>query len=146
MSIREALSSDLDRIGELGSQSLKDGPYAGIIDDNPAQGRKFAEWMLVNGKILLAEEQDRVIGILGFVKADHHFSGQPYAAELMWYVEAESRPKYPFTTIALIRAAERIAREMGARNMVFTAPNEHVESLYKLCGYKKLETAYKKEL
>lgn len=147
MPIRTAESTDLDRIGELGSQSLKDGPYAGIIEDNPAKGRQFAQWLLENGKILLAEEENKYIfGVLGFMKADHHFSGQPYAAELMWYIEPEYREKHPFMTLALFRAAERIAREMGAKSMVFTAPNEHVEQLYKLCGYSKLETAYKKEL
>lgn len=145
MPIRAAVSTDLDRIGELGSRSLKDGPYAGIIEDNPAKGREFAAWMLENGQILLGQDDDgRVVGLLGFIVSNHHFSGQRYAAELMWYVEPEHRAGG--IAMKLLWEAERTAKELGALSMVFTAPNTDVAKLYQRFGYKQLEVAYKKEL
>jgi len=143
--IREAIESDLPRIVELGSQSLKDGPYAGLIKDVPAQALKFAKTVLTTGKILLAQEDDgSVVGLLGFIFARHHFSDQPYAAELMWYVLAEHRKGG--LALKLLWEAEKIAGDLGAENFLFTAPNEDVAGLYKRFGYHKLETTYQKTI
>lgn len=142
MPIREANQSDLDRITELGSRSLKDGPYAGIIEDKPEVAREFATKVLTTGKILVAEAAGRVVGLLGFIVADHHFSGQRYAAELMWYVEPEHRKSS--LGLDLFFAAEQAAKEMGAKSMVFTAPNEAIGAAYKRRGYSQLEVTYQK--
>lgn len=113
-SIREASHEDLPRIVELGSQSLIDGPYAGVIHDVPEQSRKCAELVMSMGKILLVEEDGKVVGLLGLLFANHHFSGQPYATELMWYLLPEYRAS--FAAIALMRAGERVSllyQDMG---------------------------------
>lgn len=144
MSIRAAQPSDLGRIVELGSRSLLDGPYAGIIKDVPAQARKFAEQVLEKGKILLGEEDGRVVGLIGFIFARHHFSDQPYAAELMWYVEPEHRKGG--LGLQLLWAAETAAKEMGAEDMLFTAPNDDVAAIYKRFGYSRLEVTFRKTL
>lgn len=144
MSIRTALSSDLDRISELGSQSLKDGPYKGIIEDRPEHARNFAGFILENGKILVAEEDGLVIGLIGFILANHHFSGQRYAAELMWYCLPDHRKGG--AAMKLLWEAEKAAKDMGAKTMVFTAPNEDVSAIYQRFGYRKLEVAYSKVL
>lgn len=148
MPIRTALPSDLDRIVELGSQSLTDGPYAGIIDDVPAQSRKCAEQVMQAGTILLAETDDRVVGLLGFILADHHFSGQRYAAELMWYVLPEYRASTGGSPLGLqlLEEAQLQAKQMGAREMVFTAPNDAIAKAYERMGYSKLEVTYRKAL
>lgn len=142
--IRTATYDDLDRIVELGSRSLVDGPYASIIRDVPAQSRKFAEQVLSNGKILLGEDAGRVIGLIGFIFARHHFSDQPYAAELMWYVEPEHR--VGGIAMHLLWAAEKCAHEMGAESFLFTAPNEDIAAIYRRFGYTKLETTFQKQL
>lgn len=140
--IREATTSDLDRIVELGSLSLKDGPYAGIIADNPEQSRKCAEFVLENGKVLLGEEDGTVVGLLGFILADHHFSGERYASELMWFVQPGHRKGA--LAIKLLWEAEKIAKDTGAKSMVFTAPSDAVAALYKRFGYDRLEVAFRK--
>lgn len=142
--IREATEADLPRIVELGSRSLIDGPYAGIIKDVPAQARKCAQQVLAGGKILLGEQDGAVVGLLGFVFARHHFSDQPYAAELMWYVEPEHRKGG--IALQLLWAAEKAATEMGAEDFLFTAPNEEVAAIYKRFGYEKLEVTCRKKL
>lgn len=144
MPIREATESDLPRIVELGSRSLVDGPYAGIIKDVPAQAEKFSRHVLSNGKILVGEEDGRVLGLIGFVFAHHHFSNQPYAAELMWYVEPEHRKGG--IAMHLLWEAEKVAKEMGAESFLFTAPNDDVAALYKRFGYSKLEVTFTKNL
>lgn len=144
MSIREAQSTDIERIIELGSRSLQDGPYAGIIKDVPAQARKCAEAVLEGGKILLGIEDGKVVGLIGFIFARHHFSDQPYAAELMWYVEEERRKGG--MGLQLLWAAEKVAKEMGAEDMLFTAPNDDVAAIYTRFGYSKLEITFRKVL
>lgn len=121
-----------------------DGPYAGIIKDNPDCARAFAERVLSGGTVLLGEENGMVVGLLGFVMADHHFSGQRYAAELMWYVEPEYRKGG--IAMKLMWEAERLAKTMGAETMIFTAPNDSVGAIYKRFGYEPMEVAYRKVL
>lgn len=142
--IREATEEDLPRVGELGSLSLIDGPYAGIIEDNREQSRKCAEWVLANGKIVVAEEDGQLVGMLGFVTTLHHMDGQPYSSELIWFVLPEHRKGG--AAIKLLWEAEKKAKEMGARSFVFTAPNEDVAALYKRFGYHKLEVTFRKKL
>ena len=142
--IREATTDDLDRIVELGSESLVDGPYSGIIKDVPAQARKCAEAVMKGGKILLSVDDGKITGLLGFIFARHHFSDQPYAVELMWFVEPDSRKGG--AGIKLLWAAEAAAAEMGAETFSFTAPNDSVAALYKRFGYKQLEVTYMKAI
>jgi predicted N-acetyltransferase YhbS len=144
MSIRKAVASDVPRIVELGSRSLQDGPYAGIIDDIPAQAARFAAQVLESGEILVGEDDGKVVGLLGFIVADHHFSGQRYAAELMWYTLPEERKGG--IGLKLLWEAEKRAKDMGAESFVFTAPNDEVATLYKRFGYSKMEVAYRKVL
>lgn len=144
LTIRQAAVSDFSRIVELGSRSLQDGPYAGIIQDKPEQARKFAAHILENGCILLGEEDGKVVGLIGFMLADHHFSGQKYAAELMWYVEEEHRKGG--IAVKLLWEAEKIAKEKGALDFCVTAPNDDVAALYERFGYHKLEVTFRKAL
>ena len=142
--IRIATQEDIPRIVELGSRSLQDGPYAGLIDDVPSQAAYCAHEVMDKGRILLGEEEGQVVGLIGFILANHHFSGQRYAAELMWYIEPEHRKGGP--GLKLLWEAEKQAKEMGAESFLFTAPNEDVAALYKRFGYDKLEVTYRKTL
>jgi GNAT superfamily N-acetyltransferase len=144
--IRTAEPSDLDRIIEIASQSLVDGPYAGIIKDVPAKARQCAEMVMASGKILLAAQDDGfVVGMIGIIFARHHFSDQPYATELLWYVLPAYRKGNNFG-MELMWKAEQEARDWGAEDMVMTAPNDTVASIYKRMGYARLEETYRKSL
>lgn len=143
--IREAQERDIPRIVELGTRSLKDGPYAGLSEDNPVQSEKLARHIIENiGKVLLWEEEGRVSGLLGFIVYDHYFSGEKTAQEIMWYVEPEYRAGG--AGMKLFWKAHELAKEMGARNMQFTAPTEQVGAIYKRFGYLQLEVCYQKGL
>lgn len=147
--IREAETTDIPRIIEMGSRSLREGPYKDQIADNPEQATVTALQVIESseGRILLAEEDGQVIGLVGFVVFPNYFTGEPTGNEIMWWVEPECRKKFPFTAIALFRAAERIARdECGATKMCFTAPTQEVGKMYEMLGYSPVEVAYQKAL
>src|SRR5690348_14746074 len=84
--IREALPTDIDRIVEMGSRSLRDGPYRDEVGDSPKTTAALCQQVLESGKILVAEEDGNVIGVLGFIVFPHYFSGERTAGELIWYV------------------------------------------------------------
>ena len=145
--IRAATTEDIPRIVELGSRSLKDGPYKEMLKDTPEQSAKLALDVIggANGKILLYEtDGGKVAGLLGFVIFPHYFTQEPTATEVMWYVEPEERKEGG--AIKLLWEAEKQAQQMGATRMGFTAPNTDVAKLYERFGYKQVEVTFMKEL
>lgn len=144
--IRLALPADVERIVEIASRSLVDGPYAGIIKDVPAQARKCAAMVMAAGKIFLAvNDEGLTVGLIGIIFARHHFSDQPYATELMLYIVPEHRKGHNFAA-ELRWKAEQAAVEWGAEDICLTAPNEDVAAIYKRAGYERLEVVYRKAL
>lgn len=145
--IREAITSDVARIVELGSRSLQDGPYKGMLKDTPEQSAKFALQVITNaaGKVLLYENDNgKVVGLLAFIIFPHYFTQEPTATEIMWYVEPEER--VGGGGLKLMWEAEKMAKTMGAKRFGFTAPTEEVAALYKRFGYKQIEVSFQKEL
>lgn len=145
--IRAATTEDVPDIVRLGSQSLVDGPYAGMLKDTPEQSAKLAIEVIgkSNGRILLYQnDAGRVAGLLGFLVFPHYFTQEPTATEVMWYVAPQERKEGG--AIKLLWEAEKQAKEMGATRMGFSAPNEEVGKLYERFGYRKLEVTYMKEL
>jgi GNAT superfamily N-acetyltransferase len=142
--IREANEADIPRIQEMGSRSLREGPYKDLVGDNPEQTGKLALDVLKRGMILVAEQDAKLVGLLGFIVFPHYFSGELTAGEVMWYVEPEFRQSW--TALALLRAAERMARSFGAKYMQFTAPTAEVGRAYEALKYKQVEVSYQKAL
>lgn len=136
---------DIPEIVRLGSQSLVDGPYAGMIPDKPETTAFLAEKIIGRlGEVLLWEEDGKVGGLLGFIVCDHHFSGEKVADEVMWFVSEEFRSGSG-AALKLFWQAEADAKRLGAKKMKFTAPNEGVEALYKRLGYRKIEVVFLKD-
>lgn len=145
MSIREAKEQDIPRLVEMGSRSLREGAYKDMISDNRVQTATLAEQVInQSGKVLVAEENGQLVGLLAMFIGPHFFSGEIIATELMWYCEPEYRRS--FTAIGLLRAAEKTARNAGAKSMIFTAPTQEVEQAYKCLGYHWVEANYRKAL
>jgi GNAT superfamily N-acetyltransferase len=145
--IRAAIASDVPRIVELGSRSLKDGPYSRMIKDTPEHSAALALQTIenANGKILVYEtDSGKVAGLLGFFVFPHYFTGEPTATELMWYVEPEERKGGG--GMQLLWEAEKEAKAMGAKRIGFTAPNADIAKLYERFGYKQVEVSFMKEL
>ena len=142
--IRVATPADMPRIIEMGMRSIDIGPYKDEVKNPEQAAQTAASVMGSNGRILLAEEDGKVVGLFGFIIYPHFYTGRTTAIELMWYVEPEYRQG--FTAIALLRAAQRMAKEMGAEKMQCSAPTEEVGRAYEMVGYTKLEVAYQRTL
>ena len=142
--IRKAEASDIPQIVEMGSRSLKDGPYSGIIKDNPDQTTLLAAEVIKKSTVLVAEQAAELIGIMAFILFPHYFTGVLTAGELIWYVKPERRTGG--TGLKLMWAAERLAKEMGAKQMQVTSPTKEVSALYSRYGYREIETTYMRNL
>jgi GNAT superfamily N-acetyltransferase len=145
--IRAATPSDVPRIVQLGSRSLQDGPYAGMLKDTPERSAEYALQVIngANGKVLLYEnEEGKVSGLLGFIIFPHYFTQELTATEIIWYVEPEQRKGGG--AMHLLWEAEKEAKSMGAKRMGFTAPTSEIGNIYERFGYKAIETTYQKEL
>jgi GNAT superfamily N-acetyltransferase len=144
--IRAATESDLPRLIEMGSRSLREGPYKDQIEDNPEQAAKLGLEVIRSrrGMVLVAEEAGALVGLLGFIVTPHYFSGLLTGQEIMWWVEPEHRRS--MIGVCLIRACERMARDLGAKRMQFTAPTREVAAAYEAMGYTALEVGYQKIL
>ena len=98
--IREANESDIPRITEMGSRSLREGPYKDLVADKPEETGKLALQVIQKGLVLVSEEDEKLTGLLAFIIFPHYFSGELTAGEVMWYVEPEYRAT--FTAICLL--------------------------------------------
>lgn len=143
--IRIATLKDIPRIVELGTRSMLDGPYAGKAKDNPEQSALLARHVIENiGRVLLWIEDSQIVGLLGFIVFDHHFTGEKTAQEIMWYVLPEHRPGG--AGMQLYWESRKQAKEMGAKVIQFSAPNEQVGAIYKRFGLQQMEVLYQGEL
>lgn len=144
--IREATLEDVPRIVELGRKFIANGPYKDQLD-NPAQADHIARWMIGNqkAKVLVAQMDGTIQGMIAFIIYPHYFTGQPTANEMIWYVEPEARAGG--IAMRLMHAAESLAKEMGAIRMQFTAPTAEIGKLYeRWCGYHQVEISYERTL
>lgn len=149
--IREATPADIPRIIEMGRKFLLSGPYRDIMPDNPEVATSLAEKLVAypEAKVLVAEEEGKVIGVFAFVVFPHYYSGLSTAGELIWYILPEHRRMTSFTdspALNLLNEAEKLAKEMGAVQMHLTAPTIEIGSLYKRRGYKQVEIGFQREL
>jgi N-acetylglutamate synthase-like GNAT family acetyltransferase len=145
--IRTATEADIPEIVRLGSQSLIDGPYAGMLKDTPEQSAKLAMEVIQksNGKILLYQnDSGKVAGLIGFIVFPHYFTGELTATEIMWYILPEDRAGG--NGIKLLWEAEKEAKAMGAKWMGCSAPDAQTASIYARFGYKTVETLCMKAL
>ena len=143
--IREAVELDIPRIVAMGRRFLAEGPYAGQLGDNPEQALRFTKMIIGNpqARIFVSDLNGELTGLIAFILFPHHFSGDLTAIELIWYVEPEHRGQ---VSMELMWAAEKKAKEMGARFMQFTSPDAKASRIYERFGYKQIEVGYQKEL
>ena len=144
--IREATPHDAARIVEMGRKFFLSGPYRAQLEDKPERFLGFTSALIANpsAKVLVAEDVNGfVVGVLAILLSPHYLSGELVGVELIWYVEPEHRGQ---VSLELFWAAEKLAKEMGAVRMQFTAPNEQVGAIYKRLHYTQLEVGYQRSL
>ena len=144
--IRNATVEDLDAIVRMGQRFLTSSTYARLLEENPAQMRRFAEQLLKrpDGHILIAERDGEAVGMVAFYVFPHFYSGEMMAGELIWWVEPEHRAGR--VGLKLLRIMEELAKTLGCVKMQMIAPNERIGELYRRLGYVWVEETYQRSL
>lgn len=145
MTIREAtLDRDGLEIVVMTEQFLKESIYGRFFPFNSDQVMTLIVNVLQLGAVFLAEEGERIVGMLAVVKIPHQISGEVFAEEIAWWVSPEHRgasigPR-------LLRHMEEWARAEGLGMVKIGAPVDkpEVAAYYERLGYTAVETAYAK--
>jgi GNAT superfamily N-acetyltransferase len=141
--IRAAAVEDIPRIVAMGERFMSNPDYNGKIAINPERLSGFAKRLIGGeGVLLLNEREGQITGMLGMLVYDHPMSGEKTAVELFWWVNPESRGD----GIRLMKRAEQIAIESGAKRMQMVAPNDKVARVYQKFGYEFVESTYQRTL
>lgn len=141
---REAVAADLPRIVELGSHFLDQTGYRALLAANPEQMARTAASFVNDPEkvILLAERDERIIGMLLALVYDHPLSSERIGSELVWWVEPDARG----CGLHLLRQAERWAKAHGAGVMQMVAPTPAVGRLYQSRDYVPVEQLWQRAL
>lgn len=141
--IRPATPEDLDALVDLGVAFHASTPYRAWFQADPSAMRRLAEWAVENGSVFIAEDGAGVVGMIGMALSPHLISGELYASELFWFVDPGARGS---TGIRLLRAAEKWARDKGARAIQMTAPDDFAAHIYERLHYRLMERVYVRTL
>lgn len=146
--IRLAEAKDVPTIVEMGSNSLREGAYRGVIADSPEVTAELAKRLLFmeNARILVLDIDGDLQGLFAFLLIPHYYSGEKCGVEIIWYVEQRARAGHNYG-LDLLWAAENMAAKWGAIKFQLTAPTEQMCEMYgKLRGYSKVETSFQRDI
>lgn len=148
MSIRDATRADLSAIVEMSRKFYSTTTYAEYARFNADTVRNLAALLIDSGVILIAEQAQRVVGMVGLLITPHPFSGDvKIAAEIVWWVEPDARNTG--AGIELLKAVEPAckAHDVVAIQMVHlnNSPPQ-AALLYERHGYIHSESSYTKAL
>lgn len=144
--IREATPADIPRLLEMGRRFISESSYKHHIVENPEQMKTLGEQIISNpnGMILVSDNGGKLNGMLALILFPHYVSGELIAGEVFWWVDPEAREGS--TGLKLMRKAEEIAAEMGAKKMQMVAPTQRIGKLYEHLGYTEVESTYQRDL
>lgn len=152
MTLRRATAEDKAAVVRMGLEFFKASPYAAILPGANEEGlARLVEFVIAPSPTMLAllavDDVDAPIGMLGMHVSPHPLNGQPYAEELVWWVEPGHRGARLAGPL-LLEAGEAWAREAGAKLVKMIAPSdrERVGQFYERVGYQEIETCYVKVL
>lgn len=140
--IRLARADEVERLVEMGERFHRESTYKEHVTHNHEQMIALATQLVAAGNILVMEFEGELVGMIGFMVLPHFLSGEVLGMEVFWWLEPEHRGEGR----RLLKAAEDLARERGAKRMQMIAPNERVAVLYRRMKYQFVESAYQKTL
>lgn len=148
MNIRPATAADLPDIVLMGAQFYATTSYAAYADYDPDSATAMGFFLLDNGVLLVAEIDDKLIGMVGLVVGSFPFNRDIKTAhEVMWWVNENAR--HSGAGIALLKAVEPACRAAGvAAIQMLHLENSppQAKMLYEKLGYQFTESCYTKEL
>lgn len=147
MVIRPATPSDMRFIITEGLSFMKHHPLSFNKDLDLKELIKFADNIMHNHVLLIAEDNGVQVGMIAGILAPNVFNSKYIGlTELVWWVKEEFRNSS--AAMKLFNAFEKKAKEMDADyiSMITTVYTPTLEKLYKKKNYKPTETTYVKEL
>jgi N-acetylglutamate synthase-like GNAT family acetyltransferase len=132
-SIREARIEDFKDFQELIKEYCDEFKYS----YDPVSVSKYIYIGLQHTTTLVAEVNNKVIGVLNFIVSPHQFTGILCARKMAWFVTKEHRGK---VGLQLLRKAEEQAKSMGATQFYCSTQTKM------FTDYMPLETEYVKDL
>jgi RimJ/RimL family protein N-acetyltransferase len=144
--IRRATEPDIPMLVEMGLRFQGQSEYAEHLRATEATLTTVVGHLLSNPNavIWLAENADRVIGMIAASLYTQPMSGECIGSEICWWMEPEARGGR--TAIKLLRTAEAWAQSHGAVIFQMMAPNAAVGALYERLDYRPIETHYQRRL
>mgnify|MGYP003145882276 CR=1 FL=1 len=135
---------DVPALVEMGRQFAQTEMYRDVLRENPEQITVVMENIIEHegGAILVLEQGDALIGMIGMLCTVHFLSGELCAGEVFWWVT----PGYRGDGVRLLKAAESWAMVRGAKTLQMIAPTERVGQFYDRMGFTRIETGYQKAL
>ena len=145
VTLREAALEDLPAVVAMGQQFLQSTSYRDLISENPVQMTAMATLLIDSstGLLLVAEQADELLGMIGMLVMDHPLSGERIASELFWWVDPVHRGSLG---MRLLKQAEDWARAQGVVTIMLAAPDAAVGRIYERLGYRQVELAYARNL
>jgi len=146
MMIRAATIADAPRLIEMAKAFLLQTRYGDTLRTNPDALEALVGQVLELGYIAVADVDGRLEGMLAVVELTNPISGDPYADELVWWVEPDARSRS--IGPKLLYSAERWAHGRGLPLIKMVAPVGAlaVAQFYRRRGYEPVETSYMKRL
>lgn len=140
VTIRAATLADVPTCVAMGQRFRRETAYREILAENPDQMRANGLLLLESpeGIFFVADHVGTLTGMIGLLVAPHPLSGERVAMELFWWSE-DGRDG-----VRLLRAAETVARALGAVGIMMIAPSDRVGMFYERFGYRLIERSYMK--
>lgn len=145
MTIRPATEADIDAIVAMAERFRDTTSYRDHVPVKADCVRALALALVreqTPGVMLVAADEDALVGMVGMLLFTHPMTGEPTALELCWWVEPEARGRG--VSGQLLAAAETWAWEAGATVCQLAAPSDFVGALYERRGYQLVERMYQR--
>lgn len=147
--IRNATEADVDTIVKMARHFIAFAPHAGIAEYSDEDLANAARACMEHGVLLVAEQDDAVVGMLFGVVSGLWFAPRTlWASELAWWVEPAARGGT--AGIRLITAFQDWAREQGAKVVAMSSlhldHDNRVSSVLQRMGFEQSEHTYIKRI
>jgi ribosomal protein S18 acetylase RimI-like enzyme len=148
VTIRPAHETDLPEAVAMAARFYATTAYTGIADFNPDSAEKLGRLLLDQGVLLVAERDDKLVGVIGLVIAPFPFNEtRKTAHEVLWWVEPEHRDSG--AGVELLREMVQACQYRGATAIqmlcLATSPPQ-AAALYERMGFIHSESSYLKVL
>lgn len=140
--IRPATEADIPRMVDMGVKFNEQSGYRKHLKISREKVAEMGRHLIKQDGLLVSERDGAIVGMIGFIIHNHFMSGETVAGEVFWWVEPEHRGD----GLRLLKEAEKMARERGAKKMQMIAPTEQVGTVYQRLGYDFVESTFQRSL